>query len=149
MEGKKYKHFERVFDHGDDMICFRTSCACSSKNHTIDLFIEYDRELKISTIAFNTYCSLRMKHHSYHSDDNCIKRFFTMLKDRILMSFKILFVGYFRLDEEFIFKDREQIEELIDIINTFSVEVDSRTHVIDSLRKRIEELESDRRNPTN
>lgn len=146
MENKKYKHFERILDSGDDLICFRTSCACCSKDHTIDLSIEYDNENKMTSIGFNTYCSLRMKSHSYYGNGGCIKRFFAMIKDRIFTSLKVLFIGYFSLDEEFIFKDSSQVEELVDILKTFPPEMESR---INDLQRRIKELESDGRDPTN
>lgn len=145
MEDKKYEHFERILDSGDDLISFRTSCACCSKSHTIDLSIEYDNEYKMASIGFNTYCSLRMKSHSYHFNDSYIKRFFTMIKDRILTSLKVLFVGYISLDEEFIFKDPSQVKELVDILNTFPPEMESRSSRIDDLKRRIKELEGDGR----
>jgi len=141
-EEKKYKYFHRVIDV-PQLVAFKTSCECLEPKHDLMVEFEYDDELKMVSLQFCIYCNLRTKRFQcMQQNTNFFKSFIKMLWERITTSFKVLFSGYLELDEAFIFKNQEQQNELCDIIQTFTPEVQNRGETMELLRKRVKTLEN-------
>lgn len=83
-------------------------CGCSDKNHSQTLILEKDAELQyISLIIYSEIYSRHIHHKSGW------KTLYYDIKFRVINSIKLLFTGRIEAENEFIFNDKESIENYI------------------------------------
>ena len=97
-QGDLVANLEKVKET-DDWIMWTTTCQCMSHNLVVE--IEYDKEFDIA--MFNFYHDVGWSDR----EDNWFKG----LWERIKASSKILFTGYLSLNESFMFRDKQHIED--------------------------------------
>lgn len=125
-------------DFGDSLF-YRCACSCSDKDHDICIEVEYDKELNMVFLNFykdvgffNKYRrdilwfdKLLEKFRDKNSKlrecfsyfyENTVKYFFQNFGYRLRKSFRLLFIGYLEMNEDFIFQDSEHIDNLIKVI---------------------------------
>ncbi len=98
----------------DTCIYYRATCGCGNDECGLTLELEYDPELNYVTLNMHQkliYCS-------WWSIDPLDK--FYWIKDvwhRIKGALKLLFTGRIRLEESFLFRDKEQIDSFLTAIH--------------------------------
>jgi len=89
-------------------IYYRASCSCGEPK--CDLTIELEKEKDVDMICLNIYKNLYWSSH-WQSDN-----FFKNMWIRIKGALKMLFVGYVKVEESFIFQGDEQINAFLDAL---------------------------------
>ena len=92
----------------DDAIYYRVSCSCGDQD--CDLTLELERDKDCDMISLNMYKKLYWSSH-WQSDN-----FFKNMWIRIKGALKMLFVGYVKVEESFIFEGDEQINAFLDAL---------------------------------
>lgn len=88
----------------NDFIMFKTMCECCSSDHTMTVVVE----------KWGSYDSLQMVSIYYkcaYSDFGASGSFFEKVMRRIKTAVKILFAGYAETQGDFIFRDRENLQD--------------------------------------
>jgi len=126
-------------DDFEDSLTYRCACSCSDGRHDIYVDVEYDKELNMVFLNFykdvgffNKYrrdilwfdklleklrdSNSNLKECFGYFYENTVKYFFQNFGYRLRKSFRLLFVGYLEMNEDFIFQDSEHIDNLIKAI---------------------------------
>ena len=90
----------------DDYISFKTECACFDHDMYIRIEKEEPSDMLVMSISDKMYI-----------DEIYTKNFIKRLFYRIKVALKILFLGYHEFDYEFVFKNKEHIEDFINYLN--------------------------------
>ena len=96
-------------DNFEDNIFYRASCMCGSRKCDLILELEYDEDMH--DILLNMYKDVYWSDYGFN--DNIFKK----LWSRIKASFRVLFTGYIKMEEEFIFENERQINEFTSTLN--------------------------------
>jgi hypothetical protein len=115
---------------------YRTSCRCGSSDHCLDMYIEYDKDADWVTVDM----SIEMARHEEFYDSlpyvisdlldrdykgrtpkrelltDWIWNTYHCIARRISDACKILFTGRVETSGDFIFRGKEQIQELVDAL---------------------------------
>jgi len=102
----------------DDDVFYRASCMCGSKNCDMVLELEYIKDL--DEIVLNIYKDV------YWSDYGFNNTIFKKIWSRIKASFRVLFTGYIKMEEEFIFENEEQIKEFTSTIESGIIRINEK-----------------------
>lgn len=97
-QGDLVANLEKVRET-DDWIMWTTTCQCMSHNLVVE--IEYDKEFDMA--MFNFYHDVGWS----ETETNIFKSIWK----RIKAASKILFTGYLSLNESFMFRDKQHIED--------------------------------------
>jgi hypothetical protein len=92
----------------EDAIYYRASCSCGEPK--CDLTIELEKGKDVDMIFLNMYKTLYWSSH-WQSDN-----FFETMWIRIKGALKMLFIGYVRVEESFIFQGDDQIDAFLDAL---------------------------------
>jgi hypothetical protein len=92
----------------NEAVYYRASCSCGESK--CDLSIELEREKGSDMIFLNMYKNVYWS--SYWKSDN----FFKNIWIRIQASLKVLFTGYIKMEESFIFQGDEQIDAFLNAL---------------------------------
>ena len=88
----------------EDFIMFKTTCDCSSNDHSVGVIVEtLGKDDKRPLVSLYFKCGRR----DHYINTNIFQRIFRRISD----SLKILFTGYLDLDEEFIFRDTKHLRD--------------------------------------
>jgi len=89
----------------DDLIFYRVACACGNNECDCDITIEYDKSIKTISMSF---CK-----NLYWNDYYGHKIFITRWLSRLKASFKLLFTGHIKVNEEFLIQSEDHINDFI------------------------------------
>lgn len=93
----------------EDSVFYRAACCCG--NEKCDLTLELERDEDIDNMIFlNMYKNLYWSSH--WGSNNCLFNFWL----RIKAALRVLFTGYIKVEESFIFKGEEQINDFLDAL---------------------------------
>ncbi len=98
---------ELVMKLDDDL--YRIACGCKDPDHDLTVEFDYDKEFRLVYINFYKKIALT-RYRDYYSDDNEVIKWLRYWKERIKLSFKILFTGYSEYEESFSLGSKEHIE---------------------------------------
>lgn len=112
---------EKIRDCGNARVWYRTTCECMSDDHPLTVELEYDKDFPELTMFFKCvtadYKANQIKieredfdtwKETYYGFLNNIYRIWW----RIKAAWHILFKGYIELEEAFIFRGKNHIQEL-------------------------------------
>lgn len=91
-----------------DAIYYRAACSCGDDK--CDLTLELEKDKKCGMIFLNMYKNLYWSSH-WQSDN-----FFKNMWIRVKAALKMLFIGYVKIEESFIFKGDEQIDAFLNAL---------------------------------
>jgi poly-D-alanine transfer protein DltD len=94
----------------NDSIIYRASCDCGSSE--CDLTLELEKDKDVEMLFLNLYKNLVWSSY-WGSNDG----WYVNLWRRIKCALTVLFTGYIKVEETFVFHDIEQIEHFINAIN--------------------------------
>jgi len=94
-------------DFGDSVF-YRATCACGIDDHDLALILEFDEDLPdmVTLVMFKDLV------YASYWEDSLWGRF----KKRILGTLRMLFTGYIKVEESFIFQGERQIDEFINAL---------------------------------
>ena len=98
-------------DH-DGYVIFRTTCDCGVENHSIKVIV--DEELGIPIVTMFYECGWR---------DEWKAKWWETLWRRLKCACSLLFKGHLYLDEEFIFRSGEHLEDFLHALEQASEQV--------------------------
>lgn len=101
------KRIMKLYEFGDS-VYYRAACSCGDSK--CDLTLELEKEKDIDMIFLNMYKNLYWSSH-WKSDN-----FFKNKWIRIKAAFRMLFTGYIKIEETFMFKGDEQIDAFLDTL---------------------------------
>lgn len=139
MSKSEFSKLVMLTDDFENSLMYRCACSCSDKGHDIHIDVEYDKELNMVFLNFykdvgffNKYrrdilwfdellekmrdSNSNLKECFGYFYENTVKYFFQNFGYRLRKSFRLLFVGYLEMNEDFIFQDSEHIDNLIKAI---------------------------------
>ena len=95
-------------DEFDDSVFYRIACACGSKDHEFELWLEYDK--KINDITLMIEKTLYWKYHYELSP------WYEKIYKRLFAGLKLIFGGYLEMQADVLFMDKEHIEGFIEAL---------------------------------
>jgi len=93
----------------ENSVWYRAACSCGDERCDLTLELEKDEEIS-SMIFLNMYKNLYWSSH-WKSDNKLFNLWL-----RIKVAAKVLFTGYIKIEESFIFKGEEQIDDFMDAL---------------------------------
>jgi len=113
---------------GDDFVYYRIACDCASENCDMSLSMERDEEY--DRFYINIDKKLRASVY-WNSVEEWLKfDWVRVLKNKLLMCWKILTTGYIEVSESFIIKEEEHAQQFIDAL------VEGRDFLIETKQKK-------------
>ncbi len=100
----------------DDAVFYKAVCGCGDITHSHSILLEYDGEIPkmITMRLFSKFDFHVWRGEEYKSGIvNYIKDKFNSFRNRVKYACKVLFVGEFDWDEDFVFESEEQIKDYI------------------------------------
>lgn len=139
MSKSEFSKLVMLTDDFEDSLMYRCACSCSDGRHDIHVDVEYDKELNMVFLNFykdvgffNKYRrdilwfdkllekfrdrNSKLRECCSYFYENTVKYFFQNFGYRLRKSFRLLFVGYLEMNEDFVFQDGEHIDNLIKAI---------------------------------
>jgi hypothetical protein len=89
-----------ILDDKEDFVFFKSTCRCVSSRHSVTVCVERIGNENAVSMFFE--CGWR---------DSCSDGFFSRIWNRIRTACRILFKGEFYIDEEFMFRSGEHLED--------------------------------------
>lgn len=136
----KNDQFEKVSDFGDFVI-YKTNCDCMDDNHQLTILIQYNQEQLEANLYFKT---ILHDPFVFNGKDSRFVLFFKNLFWRITNALKIFLLGEIILDEAFIFRGKEHLQEfgqaLIDISEKVETEYKEKIILVEKLKYVTEQL---------
>lgn len=90
----------------DDFISFKSECDCFA--HDLKIIFEKDKDFDFVSLSFED---------TMYFDEYTNGGFFSRIWFRIKMAFQFLFKGYVEFDYEFVFKNKDHIDEFMKYMN--------------------------------
>ena len=139
MSKSEFSKLIMLTDNFENSLVYRCACSCGDKGHDVYVEVEYDKELNMMFLNFykdvgffNKYRreilwfdNLLEKFRNRNSKlrecysylyENTVKYFFQNFGYRLRKSFRLLFVGYLEMNEDFVFQDSEHVDNFIKAI---------------------------------
>jgi len=89
----------------DDFVMYRTMCDCGENDHDVSISFGYDESINMIELYF--YKEL------YYSSHWGSSRWYGKLWKKIKGATKLLFTGYIEVEESFLIRDLDQIDNII------------------------------------
>ncbi len=105
---------EKIAEFDDGEKVWRTTCKCMGDDH-LTFTVATDDEYPEVYLEFYSDCYTRYEASSWSGSSKWTKPFRTFW-NRICGAFTLVFKGYVKINEAFIFRGEEQIDELTDTI---------------------------------
>jgi hypothetical protein len=90
----------------DKAVYYRMACDCTSPNHDMTIELETDEDF----LSLHLYCDLEADIH--WGDTNRFQR----LWKRIKIAARVIFTGYMKVGEEFLFQEEKHIDSFINAL---------------------------------
>jgi len=103
MENISYKIMKII--ENDNSTIFEASCSCCHPDHSLQLVIEKDKDI-----------SLQIYTNTYYYEEYDKNNFFLKLYKRIKNAIKLIFTGSLKIESDFLFSNKKQIEQFIEAI---------------------------------
>lgn len=116
--------------NNSDWKVFRTTCACLSEDHTLQVEIEYNK--KDQDINLNLIANTSLNDHCFFNDKKIVKFW-----KRIKVAFKVIFNKSVNFNFEFIFRGMGHIKDFSDVLYILSKEVRSEYREVQDLRQQV------------
>ena len=100
-----------VIDDNDKHVIFKTTCSCSSNDHTVDVIVDKSENKPIISLYFTSiWCD------DYYLDSLKLN-FFKRTISRLKAMWKILISGRLSISDEFIFRSDKHLQDFQEALN--------------------------------
>ena len=118
-KGKKMISYKVMkIDEFDDSVFYRIACACGSKDHSFELWLEYDKDINDIT--------LMIEKTMYWKYQYALSPWYEKIYRRLFAGLKLIFGGCLKMEADVLFMDKKHIEGFIEALQEGITKIDKK-----------------------